>query len=346
MAKTVSANSVPLESIKGAKELIRVYMAADIPVFLHGAPGVGKSDALRQIATEQKIGFKDLRLSMMDPVDLLGLPVVTADGETTWAKPAFWPNEKKDGERGIVLFDELTDIGRSMQSAAYQIILNRCAGPHKLPKGWYPCAAGNRREDKAAAQAMSSALGNRFAHIDVTPDPAAFREWGNINGINPLIIAFIQARPTMLHTMEGSDLRAFATPRSWAKASLVIDNDPSIRYKLLSGLIGAGVAGELEAFMKTIDMPSLEEIVDAPKKCRIPKEPSSRYACAAMLSQNAIKDGLKGGNFSQICTYISRAEYGRDFEILTVLDASKRDASLTETKAFIEFANRNSDLHL
>jgi hypothetical protein len=51
-------------------------------------------------------------------------------------------------------------------------------------------------------------------------------------------------------------------------------------------------------------------------------------------------------NFDRVVQYIKREEFGRDFEICTVLDATKRDASLCETRAFVDFAKRNSDLQL
>ena len=45
-------------------------LAKKRPVFLWGAPGVGKSDVVRQVATESKLELRDVRLSLMDPVDL------------------------------------------------------------------------------------------------------------------------------------------------------------------------------------------------------------------------------------------------------------------------------------
>ena len=90
-----------------------------------------------------------------------------------------------------------------------------------------------------------------------------------------------------------------------------------------------------------MDLPDFEDIVADPKKCRIPKEPAHKYALSAMLSYKAATS-----NFDKVMQYISRDAFGRDFEICCVLDASKRDATLTETKGFIDFANRNQDLTL
>lgn len=328
------------ETISSAKELAKVYMGNNIPCYFHGAPGVGKSQAWKQIADEAKIGFIDLRLAMMDPCDLLGLPTVI-NGKTTWARPAYWPDEKIDGDRGILLLDELSDCSRAMQSASYQLILNRRVGPHILPKGWYPCAAGNRRTDKAAAQAVSTALANRFAHVDIEPNADAFIAWCNTNDIHYLIPGYIHWRPAHLHSMEGADLRAFPSPRSWEAAAKVVTAPANQRFRLMRGLIGDGVAGEFEVYMKTMDLPEFEDILKDPKKCRIPAEPSTKYALASMVSRYMTR-----GNIDKILQYIGRADFGRDFEICCVLDASKRDTSICESAGFVSFCNKNSDLHL
>jgi hypothetical protein len=328
------------ETIKGAKELIRIYKKKRIPTFVMGLPGVGKSEAYEQIAQEEKGGFIDLRVGQMDPVDLLGVPTVDQKkGTTKWSLPDFWPQLERDGEHGIILFDELPDCSRLMQSALYQIFLNHKAGVHPILPGWYCCAAGNRRGDKAAAGSVSTALANRFAWIDVEPDHECFDEYAAQKGMHEYVRGFLKSHPGKIHCMEGADMRAFASPRAWEKASRIVGEPAAVRFRLLRGLVGEGVAGEFESWLKTVNMPSLEEIERAPKTCMIPQEPSSRYALSAMLSRKATAQ-----NFEKIMTYVCRADFGRDFEICTILDATKRDLELTNTRAFVDFATRNQDI--
>lgn len=329
------------DTVKSAKELCRYYMDADIPTFTEGPPGVGKSQMWKQLAKERKIGFIDLRLSQMDPVDLRGLPAVQGD-YSVWMRPDYWPVVKRDGPKGIILFDELADASRAMQSAAYQIILDRRAGPHVLPDGWYPCAAGNRREDKAAAQSISTALASRFAWIEIEPDVEVFNEYGLQTDMHYYVLGFLHKRPDLLFKMEGTNLKAFPSPRTWERVSKICEAPDNVRPKLVKGLVGEGAAGEFEAFVRAaVDVPDLEEIVANPKKCRIPESPSARYATAAMLSRFATRQ-----NFGKIWQYVSRTEYGREFEICTILDATKRQPDLVEHEIFIEFANRNKDIRL
>ena len=332
---------MPEETIKGCKELMRFYRSKDIPTYVHGGPGLGKSAAAKQLAAELKIGFKDVRLANKIPEDIGGIPVPDLEKRiAVWLRAEFWPSEV-DGKQGILMFDELSDAPKSLQSCAYQVVLDRKINDFHLPEGWWPCAAGNRREDRAAAQTLSTALANRFAHIDVKADPEAFIEWANKAEVDPLVPGFIRFRPGLLYTMEGADLRAFPTPRAWEQVAKCVQADASIRFRLIAGLVGEAVAGEFEVYMRGLNLPSLDDILAAPAKCPIPKEPSSKYALSSMLARYAKRD-----NFMKIVTYISRKEFGRDFETVTALDATKRDPTLCDTKAWIEWANKNNDLHL
>lgn len=331
------------ETVSTALQLIREYHKADIPTFISGPPGVGKSSIVRQLAAELKIGFIDLRLAQMDPVDLRGLPKHVTDEQgvdiVKWARPDYWPVLERDGEHGIILYDELSDCGRAMQSAAYQPILDRRVGPHVLLPGWYPIGAGNRREDKAGAQAMSTALATRFAWINVEADVEAFREYGMKNNFHPFVLGFLKHRPGLLFSKEGANSDTFACPRQWERVSKICDRPESVRYRLVRGLVGEGAAGEFESTIKAFNLPSLEDIVADPKRCRMPDEPAEKYALASMLAQFSTRK-----NLSKINEYCKRDGFGKDFWICMMMDATKRDPDLCDTPAFASFASDNQDV--
>ena len=50
------------------------------PLMVWGAPGLGKSSILKDVAKELGIGFIDVRLAQREPVDIRGLPVPGKDG--------------------------------------------------------------------------------------------------------------------------------------------------------------------------------------------------------------------------------------------------------------------------
>ena len=95
------------------------------PLMVWGAPGLGKSTIIRKIAEEAGIGFIDVRLAQREPVDVRGLPVPDQERKCVdWFVSGEWPREGK----GILLFDELTAADRSLQVAAYELILDRRLG--------------------------------------------------------------------------------------------------------------------------------------------------------------------------------------------------------------------------
>ena len=112
-----------------------------------GAPGIGKSQTVAEVAREAKIELIDLRLSQLAPTDLRGLPVADHKERTArWYPPEFLPR----GGQGILFLDELNMAPPAMQGIAQQLVLDRQVGSYTLPKGWHVWAAGNRLEDGAS----------------------------------------------------------------------------------------------------------------------------------------------------------------------------------------------------
>jgi len=322
------------------KSIIEVFISTDTPVFIWGPPGVGKSDIVRQIATEHKLPLIDIRAVLLDPVDLRGLPTVV-NGKALWAQPDFLPNAARDGATGILFLDELNAAPQSVQAACFQLILDRKVGEYVLPPGWRIVAAGNRQGDRAAAQRMPTALANRFAHVDFEPDYNTWKTWAVKNNMSPMLIAFLGYRPELLHKMGDTDVRAFPTPRSWAQVSKVSAYvQHGSRLTANVALVGEGAAMEFEGFMDTWrDLPSIDDVLRTPIKTRVPSTPSGLYAISTALANFANKS-----NFAAVLTYVQRL--GTEFEVLTVVDSIKRDSSLTETTAFIKWAARNQDVTL
>ena len=135
------------------------------PIFLWGPPGVGKSQIIREIADEKKIGLVDLRMALLDPTDLRGIPI-PKDNQAFWLPPTFLPNIARDGERGIFLLDELNAAPPLVQASGFQLVLDRRVGEYTLPPLWMIVAAGNRLGDRGITHRVPSPLINRFTHLE------------------------------------------------------------------------------------------------------------------------------------------------------------------------------------
>ena len=129
-------------TIATAASCLRECIEADIPAFLWGAPGIGKSQAIDQVAASLNMPMIDWRANLHDPVDVRGLPVADIKcGVTKWLCPAELPVNGRHGPRGILKMDELNTASPAMMAVSFQIVLERRAGEHKLDNGWVPVAA-------------------------------------------------------------------------------------------------------------------------------------------------------------------------------------------------------------
>lgn len=327
-------------TIAEAKNVVKFRIEHNLTSFLWSAPGIGKSDIVRQIALELGYGLVDFRANLRDPVDLRGMPAIDLQNrQTHWLPPSDLPHADKHGEKGILFLDELNTAPAQMQAACFGLVLDRHVGDYKLPDGWVCVAAGNRQGDRAAAQRTPSALDNRFGHITVKPDDKVFVDWLNENGHSPLLAAFIRFRPNLVHKFN-PDQRAWPSPRSWSRAMVSLDAPIEIRMQSIAADIGFEAAAEVEGFLRTWHaLPTIEEVLRNPATAKLPGESdvAARWAIVSSLASKATKD-----NFAALCAYAERLP--REFMVLMVKDACKRNQSLMGSPAFLNWAVKNTDV--
>ncbi len=269
-------------------------------VMLWGAPGVGKSQAIRQIAkiiqdnTGKRTVVTDVRLLLFNPIDLRGIPTANADKTLAiWLKPQIFQMDDGEDVINILFLDEISAAPQSVQAAAYQITLDRVVGEHKLPENCIVIAAGNRITDKSVAFKMPKALANRLLHIEVNGSFASWKEWAIEKGINGKVVGFLTFRPSYLMMFDSSseDL-AFPTPRSWEMVSNILNSvcdDVDKMYPFISGLIGKGVATEFRTWAKIYNqLPHIEDIFKG-KNPPLPNGTDAMYALISSMTEYAHK---------------------------------------------------------
>ena len=296
------------------------------PLMVWGAPGLGKSTVIRNLAKAYGVNFIDVRLAQREPVDVRGLPVPTDHG-VEWQVSAEWPRDEKS--RGIILFDELTAADRSLQVAAYEFILDRRLGDlYKVPDGWYICAAGNRTEDRAVSTTMSSALANRFLHVELESDAENWLEWAAVNNIHPSVCGFIRFRPGMLFSQENENLeRGWPTPRSWERVSTmlhILPPDEDILRHTVYGLVGTRAGVEFMAFHKNAYYLPIKEMMLGKCEIKIPQKADLRYALCAGVAYHVWHGQNEAESRALLDGYFKIAlELGSDFAAMLMLDVIK-----------------------
>ena len=272
-------------SRQAQKSLLKAFKVKR-PLFLWGPPGIGKSELVEDITKSLNGYMIDLRLGQMEPTDIRGIPFYNKDiGKMDWAPPVELPDEELASQYPIVVLflDELNSAAPSVQSAAYQLILNRRIGKYRLPDNVVMVAAGNRESDKGVTYRMPTPLANRFLHQEMKVDFASWQEWAVTHNVHKDVVGYLSFAKQDLYDFDAkSASRAFATPRTWTFVSELLaddDNDDDTLTNLIAGTVGEGLAVKFMAHRKVAGrMPKPEDILNGKVKDLNVKEVSAMYS--------------------------------------------------------------------
>lgn len=269
---------------KEAVVIVQRAMEVERPIFLWGPPGIGKSDLIAQIGKKQNRPVIDMRLLLMEPTDIKGIPYFDpTTTEMRWAKPSELPGPNEVELHNAILFlDELNAAPPSVQAAAYQLILNRRVGEYCLPAGVSIVAAGNRETDKGVTFRMPSPLANRFVHIEIAVNFDDWQAWAVNEGVHPDVVGFLSHHKHQLFKFDPKSAdKAFATPRSWVFVGELLDDTMSdhLNNTMVAGTVGEGLAIEFSQHRKiAAKLPKPEDILRGTVEKLKTKEISAMYS--------------------------------------------------------------------
>lgn len=351
----VSPTAAAGSSITEISDDLTALFDLDSPAWIWGAPGIGKSEAVYQVASARAAAaghdahVTDIRLSLFDPVDLRGLPVADLERKVTaWLRPAIWPALGAT-EETILFFDEMDRAAPAVANAALQIVLERRIGEHVLPSCVRIVAAGNGETDRTGTQKISSAQANRFTHLYAVPNAEATAAHLARKGTHPAMPAFLRFRgeatadgkPGLIHGAPLPGEKAFPSPRSWEKVARMVHLPAPQRSRLGRGTVGSAANIEWESFLRTYAAIAglMADIMARPASADVPSEPSLQYAVSSAIARKA-----DFSTWQAVMTYAARLPV--EFGIVTVLDAVRRDPRLKATAEYGAWAVANQDVAL
>lgn len=301
-------------------------------VFLRGASGIGKSEAVYQVG----LPVVDIRLSQQDPTDMKGVPEII-EHITHWATPAIFPTS---GE-GIIFLDEITSAPPAVQASAYQLILDRRLGDYHVPDGWMIVAAGNLTTDRGVTYTIASPLMNRMTVFDVVHTLDGFIEWAATNGVSPKVMAFVSDRADLLHKFTAEHYgNQFPSPRGWSYVSHTIQEDWDSHHTLMEQLIGdvgKEAAMAFDEFLRVWDkLPSINSIL-AGDDVDVPHELDQKH-CITM----GVSARLDRKNFDKAWGFLKKLP--KDLRTLCIKLAILRDEDILQARLIGEWSMENQDV--
>ena len=205
------------------------------PVFLLGAPGIGKTAIMEQIAQDLDVGFVSYSMTHHTRQSALGLPFIakkTYDGveydvsEYTMSEiiAAVYDAMEATGKReGILFLDEINCVSETLTPAMLQFLQYKIFGRHRVPDGWIVVTAGNPPEYNRTAHDFDIATWDRLKRIDVEPDFAAWRDFAVETGVHPAVLTYLDIERDHFYRVETTvDGKSFVTARGWDDLSAMM----------------------------------------------------------------------------------------------------------------------------
>ena len=232
-AKQQILNAIQAYLIKDEFGDYRISIEHQRPVFLLGAPGIGKTAIMEQIAQETGVNLVTYSMSHHTRESALGLPVIVhrnytgADvqiSEYTMSEivATLYDTIEATGiKEGILFLDEINCVSESLAPAMLQFLQYKVFGLHQVPAGWVVVTAGNPPEFNKSVSEFDIVTLDRVKRVECQPDFDVSKEYAYYAGVHPAIISYLELHPDHYYMVDASDKNnyRFVTARGWEDLS-------------------------------------------------------------------------------------------------------------------------------
>lgn len=323
--------------------LLRIYADAGLPLFVQGAPGIGKSAIVAEFARtraaeqqrrfhalhaatqaeneavaadpSQAFLFHDLRLSMINEVEIRGLHLMNGGTDHLRLTPPLWVKAfTQPDAAGVLFFDELNIAPDYVAAMAYQIIHDRVIADRKLAPGVVIVSAGNRRVDvPELVRELPGPLADRFGQVMMQSGTEAYLRYALGTGgrtstgraveiprrsaedlattrVRPELITVLKQNPGLLNTRPSTG--KLTTERGFSRLSRLLDCAPkSLPADELSLLclsaVGHDAATAVSGYLEYRNTLDLREFLKDPKTYAAKVSAKNRSALHALAEMSA-----------------------------------------------------------
>lgn len=221
------------------------------PIFMLGAPGIGKTAIMEQIASELNIGLVSYSMTHHTRQSALGLPFIVQKsyGGTEYSVSEYTMSEiiasvydtiEATGlSEGILFLDEINCVSETLAPAMLQFLQYKTFGRHRVPDGWIIVTAGNPPEYNNSVREFDIVTWDRLKRLDVEADFETWKEYAYSKGTHASIITYLDIKKDDFYKIESTvDGKSFVTARGWSDLSDIIKLYEQLEFPVNEKLVG------------------------------------------------------------------------------------------------------------
>lgn len=238
-------------NVKQAKECIkdtvRLYLKKDEfgdyripvvrqrPVFLIGAPGIGKTAIMEQIAQELSIALVSYSMTHHTRQSALGLPFIEHRefqgeqydvSEYTMSEiiaSIYEVMEKSGLKEGILFLDEINCVSETLSPSMLQFLQYKVFGRHRVPEGWVIVTAGNPPEYNKSVREFDVVTLDRLKIMEVEEDYVTWKAYASEKGLHNVVISYLDLKKEDFYHVETTVKgKSYITARGWEDLSQIL----------------------------------------------------------------------------------------------------------------------------
>ena len=234
-AKQQIKNAITAYLSRDALGEYEIPLGQQRPVFLLGAPGIGKTAIMSQIAQELGIGLVAYSMTHHTRQSALGLPqlstreyggraVTVTQYTMSEIIAAVYDTMERTGVReGILFLDEINCVSETLMPSMLQFLQFKTFGQHRVPDGWIIVTAGNPPAYNRSVREFDVVTLDRLKRIVVEPDYDVWKEYALARQVHPAVLTYLDVRKDNFYRVESSvSGKQFVTARGWEDLSRML----------------------------------------------------------------------------------------------------------------------------
>lgn len=229
------------------KDTVRLYLKKDEdgeykvpvvrqrPIFLLGAPGIGKTAIMEQVAAELSVAILSYSMTHHTRQSALGLPFISHKeyegmeydvSEYTMSEiiaSIYEVMEKSGIKEGILFLDEINCVSETLAPSMLQFLQYKVFGRHQVPEGWVIVTAGNPPEYNKSVREFDVVTLDRLKILEIEPEYSVWKEYAKNMELHTSIINYLDINKEDFYGIETTvDGKKYITARGWEDLSKML----------------------------------------------------------------------------------------------------------------------------